>query len=451
MKTYKFFNRKHRNFINIAFFLFAVFLIAAALSFSNLESDSHPDEWPQWRGPHRDGVWHGTGIIDKFPDTGIKIKWRAPVAAGYSGPTVADGRVYVTDRITSPKEMERIHCFNWRSGEALWTFEYPCTYKIQFPLGPRASVLVDDGRAYSLGAMGSFYCFHAASGKVLWHKDLSGEYKIEMPAWGIASSPIVEGDLIITQIGGADGACLVAFDKRTGEEKWKALDDPASYSAPIIINQAGKRVLVCWTGANIVGLDPDSGHVYWKYPTEPSQMVVNIATPVFDRDRLFITHFLDGSWMLQVNQNKMSVKPIWRRVGRSARNTDGLHSIISTPLIQGDYIYGVDSYGEFRCLQAQNGERIWEDLSLVPKARWATIHMVRNGNKIWMFNELGELIICRLSPSGVTVLSRAQLIEPTSSNPQRDDGICWSHPAFAYKHVFARNDKELICASLAKE
>jgi outer membrane protein assembly factor BamB len=443
--------KKHPNFINATVFLPIAFLILVTLSWAYLVSDSHSNEWPQWRGPNRDGVWNETGIIDKFPDTGIKVEWSAPVAAGYSGPTVADGRVYVTDRITSPEEMERVHCFDWENGKALWTFEYPCTYKIQFPLGPRASVSIDDGRAYSLGAMGDFYCFDAASGKVLWHKNLKNEYRIEMPIWGIAASPIVEGNLIIVQVGGADGACLVAFDKRTGEEKWKAIDDPASYSSPIIINEAGKRVLVCWTGAHVAGLDPGSGHVYWKYPTPPSQMVVNITTPVFSNDRLFVSNFLDGSWMLQVDQNEMSVEKVWHRVGRSERNTDSLHSIISTPLIQGDYIYGVDSYGELRCLQAQNGDRIWEDLSLVPKARWATVHMVRNENNIWAFNELGELIICELSPSGLTVLSRAQLIEPTSANPQRDGGICWVHPAYAYKHVFARNDKELICASLAKE
>ena len=144
--------KKHRNFINRTAFLPIAFLILVTLSYAHLLSDSRSNEWPQWRGPDRDGVWNETGIIDKFPDTGIKVEWSAPVAAGYSGPTVADGRVYVTDRITSPEEMERVHCFDWENGKVLWTFEYPCAYKIQFPLGPRASVSIDDGRAYSLGA-----------------------------------------------------------------------------------------------------------------------------------------------------------------------------------------------------------------------------------------------------------------------------------------------------------
>ena len=125
--------------------------------------------------------------------------------------------------------------------------------------------------------------------------------------------------------------------------------------------------------------------------------------------------------------------------------------MISTPCMEGDYVYGVDSYGELRCLDARNGDRIWEDLTAVPKARWATIHMVRNGRRMWMFNERGELMIGTLSPKGFHEISRAKLIEPTTEQLGQRNGVCWSHPAFAYKHVFARNDRELVCASLATE
>jgi len=125
---------------------------------------------------------------------------------------------------------------------------------------------------------------------------------------------------------------------------------------------------------------------------------------------------------------------------------------MATPLLQGDYVYGVDSYGELRCLQANNGDRIWEDLTATPKERWSNIHMVQNGKRVWMFNELGELIISELSPEGFNEISRAKLIEPTEGQLERDGkGVCWSHPAFANKHVFARNDNELVCASLAAE
>ena len=146
-----------------------------------------------------------------------------------------------------------------QTGKKLWTHQYDCDYTVQYVAGPRASVTIDDGRAYALGTMGHLHCCDAADGKMLWAKDLNDEYKIRMPIWGIAASPLVEKDLVIVQIGGEPNACLVAFDKRSGEERWRALPDRASYSAPIMIEQAGKRVLVCWTGDNVVGLDPASG------------------------------------------------------------------------------------------------------------------------------------------------------------------------------------------------
>jgi hypothetical protein len=152
--------------------------------------------------------------------------------------------------------------------------------------------------------------------------------------------------------------------------------------------------------------------------------------------------------MLRLHQDALTVEPIWRRRGLSERETDALHCMINTPLFDGDYLYGVDSYGELRCLDARTGDRIWEDQTATPRARWSNIHMVRNGQRIWMFNERGELIIAQLSPQGFQEISRAWLIEPTTDQLRQRNGVCWSHPAFADRHIFARNDRELVCASL---
>jgi outer membrane protein assembly factor BamB len=410
------------------------------------------DDWPQWRGPNRDGVWRETGIVERFESPEIKVRWRVAIASGYSGPTVADGRVYVTDRVVEPEQIERVHCFDWETGQRIWSHSYPCEYRnVSYEAGPRAAVTIDQGRAYSLGTMGHFFCFDAADGTVLWSKDLGSDYRIRMPIWGISSAPLVEGDLVVVQIGGEDGACLVAFDKKTGSERWKALDDQASYSAPIVIEQAGHRVLVCWTGDRVVGLNPQSGELYWEHPFTPSRMVLAIASPVVEQNRVFVTAFYDGSLMLRLDPHRLSVEPVWRRKGPDEKNTDSLHSIISTPYLEGDYIYGVDSYGELRCLEADTGNRLWESLEATPKARWSNIHFVKNADRVWMFNERGELIISRLSPDGFQEISRAKLIEPTLDQLRQRGGVCWSHPAFAYQHVFARNDKELVCASLAQE
>jgi len=363
---------------------------------------------------------------------------------------VADGRVYVTDRLRGTEEVERIHCIDFESGRILWTHEYNCRYEgVAYTAGPRASVVIEDGRAYALGTMGHLYCYDAESGVVLWRKTPGRDYVVRVPIWGVAAAPLVEDDLLIVQLGASDGGCIIALDKKTGREAWRALEDEASYSAPIVVEHAGHRVLVCWTGSNVAGLDPISGQIFWQYPFEPTRMIIAVPTPVVQGDRLFLTSFYDGSLMLRLLQEEPWVEKIWRRQGRSERNTDALHSMISTPYMDGDYIYGVDSYGELRCLDARTGNRLWEDLSVVPRARWANVHLVRNGDRVWMFNELGELIIATLSPDGFHEISRAKLIEPTTEQLQQRGGVCWSHPAFAYRHVFVRNDREVVCASLA--
>jgi len=386
--------------------------------------------------------------LEAFPKPQLELRWRVPISAGYTGPTVADGRVYVMDRQTEPAQVERVLCFDWKTGEKLWAHTYPCVYEVSYPAGPRASVSISDGRAYALGTMGHLHSLDAARGTVLWAKDLRKQYKARAPIWGISASPLVDGELVIVQAGGADGACVVAFDRRTGEERWRSLDDQASYSAPVIIEQAGRRVLVCWTGGSVAGLEPASGKVLWRYPFQRSRMVINVPTPVVDGDRLFVSSFYDGSLMLRLRQDVPAVERLWARRGPSEVKTDALHAMISTPLLDGDYVYGVDSYGELRCLEAKRGDRVWEDLTAVPKARWATIHMVRNGRRTWMFNERGELIIAELSPRGFHEISRAKLLDPTTGQLSQRGGVCWSHPAFAHRHVFARNDRELVCASL---
>ena len=407
------------------------------------------DDWPQWRGPRRDGVWRETGLVGSFPPGQLKLRWSSPIGPGYSGPTVAGERVYVTDRQKTPKQIERVLCFDWKTGKRLWAHSYDCRYRVGYPLGPRASVTVDDGRAYALGTMGHFHCLDAATGAVIWKRDLNTEYRIRMPMWGIAASPLVDGDRVVLQIGGADGACVVALDKTTGEEKWRALKDRASYSSPILIEQAGRRVLVCWTADSVAGLDPATGKVYWQHPFKPAGWRMNVHTPIVDGGRLFVTSFFDGSLLLRLAKDEVKVEQIWRRRGESERNTDSLHSTIGTAHMSGEYIYGIGSYGQLRCLKAANGDRVWEDKTITRQARWSTIHMVRNGERMWIFNELGELILAELSPTGCKQISRAKLIEPTSPPGRRKDKVCWMHPAFAYRHVFARNDRELVCASLA--
>lgn len=428
----------------------SVHCLAAAFLFSILATESPADDWPQWRGPNRDGVWRETGLIDKFDTSQIELKWRAPVGSGYCGPTVADGRVYVMDLQNEPEQGERVLCFDASSGEPLWQFFYECPYRdVKYPAGPRACVTLDEGRAFALGAKGHFHCLDARTGELHWKKTPGRDYEVDVPIWGVASAPLVVDDLVIAQVGATDGACLIAWEKSTGRRRWQALDDRASYSAPILIEQAGQTVLVCWTGENLAGLDPRDGTVHWKVPFKAAKMIINVPTPVVDANRIFLTAFYDGAMMVGLASDELAAEKLWRRRGFSEKQTDALHSMIVTPIFDGDYVYGVDSYGELRCLEAATGDRVWEDQTAVPRARWSNIHMIQNGDRVWMFNERGELLIARLSPDGFEEISRAKLIEPTMAQLRQRGGVCWSHPAFAQKCIFARNDEELVCADLS--
>src|SRR5262245_5632829 len=423
----------------------------AAIAWSPLLAAVSADDWPQWRGTNRDGVWRETGIVQKFGSSKLTPKWRVEIGSGYCGPTVANGRVYLTDRITKPTERERVHCFNEKTGSSLWSHEYDCPYgRIGYPAGPRASVTVHQGKAYALGATGRLHVFDAINGTILWHKDLDEQYSIDMPVWGIAAAPLIHDNLVVLHIGG-HGACVVALNKDTGDEAWRALNDRAQYTAPIIVQQGGQPVVLCWTGDSVAGLAASTGKVLWRYSWRPVKMPIGIATPIIDGDRVFFTSFYDGALLLRLLKDKPDIEKLWQISGRDEKNTEALHSIISTPVFENGYIYGVDSYGELRCLDARDGSRLWEDKTAVPTARWSTIHFVKNGGRYFLFNERGELIIAKLSPKGYDEISRAKLIEPTMDQLRERGGVCWSHPAFANKHIFARNDKELVCASLAAE
>jgi outer membrane protein assembly factor BamB len=414
------------------------------------------EDWPQWRGPERNGLWREDGVTAKLPAE-LPRKWTAPLGPGYSGPTVANGRVYVTDRQTKPTEGERILCFDEGTGKPLWKVEYPAPYgSIGYQAGPRASVTVDDGLAFALGATGVLHCLDASSGEIRWKRDLAADYEIEMPIWGIAGAPLVYKDLVVLHIGGKE-ACVVALHRKTGEHAWKALNDRAQYTAPVLVKQAGKDVVLVWTGDSVAGVDAADGQVYWRYPWKPRNMPIGIATPVIEGDLVFFTSFYDGSLMLRLTEQggQPAFEKVWQIAGRDERNTEALHSIISTPVMREGYIYGADSYGELRCLDAKTGERIWEDLTATPKARWSNIHFVERatGGKLqetWLFNERGELLTGQLSPKGFTEISRGKLIEPTQEQLRQRGGVSWSHPAFANRCVFIRNDKELVCASLAE-
>jgi outer membrane protein assembly factor BamB len=423
----------------------------------------YADDWPQWLGPKRDGVWRENGIIiEKFPESGLKVKWRVPVHAGYSGPAVSGGRVYLTDRKAGTNSgrdpfqrgvipgNERVLCLNEADGKVVWQHEYDCPYNVSYPSGPRATPLIHDGKVYTLGTEGNLFCFNAVDGKVVWSREFKKDFAIDTPLWGFSAHPLIDGDKLICLVGGSNSVA-VAFDRNTGKELWRALGaKEPGYSPPMIYSVGKTRQLIIWHPESINSLDPETGKVYWSHPF-PVRSGLSVPTPRVQDDLLFITSFYNGPIMLRLDRDKPAASVVWRGKSTSERNTDGLHSIMPTPFIDGDHIYGVCSYGQLRCLKTATGERVWETFAATTgdkEVRWANAFLIRHGDRFFLHNEKGDLIIARLTPKGYEEISRAKLVEPTNTAAGRD--VVWSHPAFANRCVYARNDKELVCASLAE-
>ena len=440
-------------------------LFAALTCFLAFARCSRADDWPQWLGPERDGVWRESGIIEKFPEGGAPVRWRVEVGGGYAGPAVAEGKVFVFDRqltpgTANPKDpfargqipgVERVLCFDQKDGHSLWKFSYDCPYTMSYSSGPRATPLVHDGKVYVLGGEGNLHCLQASDGSVVWSVDFKKEFGAVTATWGFACNPLLDGNRLVCVVGGTN-ATVAAFDSATGRTIWTALaDKDPGYSSPMIYQVGQTRHLIVWTGRGLYSLNPETGGTNWSEPFL-ARMGLVVATPRFDGHRLFVTSFYDGALMLRLDPEKTAPTELWRSEKHSEMNTDALHAIICTPVFDGDYIYGVCSYGQLRCIKAKDGERVWETFeATVPSGiatRWANAFLIRNGERYFIFGEQGDLIIAQLTPQGYSETSRMHLIDPIDHSPGR--AVVWSHPAFAGRSVFARNDKELVAVSLAK-
>jgi outer membrane protein assembly factor BamB len=423
------------------------------------------DDWPQWLGPQRDGVWRETGILEKFPEAGPKLRWRTPIGAGYAGPSVAKGRVFIHDRVLKASDpsrkntsqrgiiqgVERVLCLNEADGKILWQHEYDCPYDLAYAAGPRATPTVDGNRVFTFGAEANLMCFDTVSGKVLWSRELKKDYNARTPMWGFAGQLLVDGQKLICLVGG-ENSVAVALDKGTGKELWRALSaKEPGYTAPMIYDAGGQRQLIIWHPESLNSLNPETGKVHWSEPfTVRSGLTA--PTPRKDGDKLLITAFYNGPMLMKLDATKPAASVVWRGTSNSERNTDKLHSIIATPFIEGGHIYGVCSYGQLRCLRLDTGERVWETLAATTggkEDRWATTFIVKHGNRFFLPNENGDLIIARLTPKGYDEVGRFHMLEPTNTDPRRE--VVWSHPAFANRSIYARNDKEIVCYSLAVE
>jgi outer membrane protein assembly factor BamB len=367
--------------------------------------------------------------------------------------------------------VERVLCLDDATGAVVWKHEYDCDYAISFPSGPRTTPLVAGGKVYTLGAMGDLLCLDADSGKVAWSVNLPERYGDPqkphrgVPLWGYAASPLLDGDRIIT-LGGDDGSVVVALNKNTGKEVWRALSSfSIGYCPPVIYTVGKTRQLIIWHPEAVCGLDPETGKLFWEAPFRLHQSALAIPMPQFDGKHLFITSFYNSALMLALDTDKPAATVLWQGQGKSEKpdRTATLHSIMPTPIFKDGYIYGIDSYGELRCLKAETGDRIWtalgvtkplkdgkrDESKLTEANRWNNAFLTPQGDRCFLFNEAGELVIAKLEPSGYTEIDRAKIIEPDNVMPNRK--VVWSQPAYAHQSVYVRNDRELVCVSLEKK
>jgi outer membrane protein assembly factor BamB len=432
-------------------------ILCIALLIAGAMPHLRADDWPEWRGKGRLGVWNETGLVETLPAS-LAVKWRVPINRGYSGPSVADGRVFVTDarRTVGDRVVERVLALDENTGKTLWSKEWETDYSAMVDVwanGPVATPTVDGDRVYVVGRMADLLALNVADGRVLWQKNYEKDFGMIVPLYGTTSAPIVDGDRLITLVGGTDNANFVAFNKLTGEEIWRArsADPEPGYAQPTIIEAGGVRQLIAWDPNAVSGLDPVTGKMYWEVPFTV-QLALTIATPAHSGPYLFVTSHYSGARMLKLDETKPGATLLW---SNDTRNEDTINPATSTPVIQGDYLYGLSSYGTLRCLELATGKVIWETQALTKeKVQYTSAYFVRNGDRYFINNDRGELVIAKLSPKGYEEISRTTLITPT--HPQirrRASGLVahWSQPAYANRHLITRSDTEIVRVSLAKE
>lgn len=421
------------------------------------------DDWPQWMGPNRDDVWAETGIIEAFPEGGPKVLWRTPIHGGFAGPAVVGNKVYVTDYARTAGDakpaptkrnalqgMERVLCLDARTGEEIWKHEHECDYTISYPAGPRCTPTVDEGRVFTLGAMGDLFCLDAESGKVIWSKNLPQAYGAQVPLWGYAGHPLVYKNLLICTAGG-QGSTVVALDKKTGEEVWKSLTTPEiGYSPPTLIEAGGVTQLLIFHGGGLSSLNPDNGQPYWSEALRTAYSMA-IMAPRHDGEYLFAGGHNRKSIGLKLDKAQPAVTKVWQ----GSRDI-GLAPVSGTPFVEDGVAYGIDCDGIFRAVRIATGEQLWGTSKPVNGqdsdrrgAREGATFVTKNGDRFFIFGENGDLVIARLTPEKYDEISRTKLLEPVGVGLGRS--VVWSHPAYAQRCIFARNDQEIVCVSLAAE
>jgi outer membrane protein assembly factor BamB len=381
-------------------------------------------EWPQFRGPHRDGVAPASHLVRTWPASGPRLLWRVPIGEGYSHLTVAEGRVYT---LFGANGNENLAAFDAASGRQLWVRRTDSELMNDQGNGPRSTPTYDAGTLYVQSAQGQLLAVAAANGKVLWSHDLGREFGGRLPTWGSASSPLVEGNLLLVAVGGAGGHGAMAFDKHSGKVVWAALDEKPGYASPVALTAAGVRQAVFFTGGAIAGVAVADGRVLWRVPWQ-TDWDVNAATPLFlAPDKLFVSSGYDtGSAVFQIRGNgrQMSVAQVWQ--------SRGLKNQFSSSVLAGDHLYGFDN-GTFKCVKAQTGEERWKQRGLGHGS------VILADGLLLVLSESGKLVLADATPDAYRERASFQALT----------GRCWTGPSLVGGKLFLRNGETMEAFDLA--
>jgi outer membrane protein assembly factor BamB len=394
-------------------------------------------DWPQWRGPERDGVAPGFKLPAKWPAE-PKPKWKATVGEGYSGPAIAGGKVFILGKLDGK---ERCLCFDANTGNELWKIEYPEQFQAPDPTagkGPNSTPTVDRDRVYMLGLGGQFHCIEIATGKVLWKHDCMKEYwgvevqeemGLKVDAWfpvcGASASALVDGEQVIVPIGGKKAGTFTAFDRKTGEIVWKALEERSSYASPIIRSPGGVKQIIGFTGLRMVGLDYKTHKVLWDHPMK-TRFEQTIISPVVWRDLVIICGEARTTVALRIieENGKVRAEPAWK--------TDDLRTYLTTPVVFGDHLVGHDMRtNRLACINLSTGETAWTS----PRVPGKYHSIVVAGNAILVLNSEGELYGFEATPKECVELGKWKVA----------DKVTWSYLGVADNRLYVKDKDTLYC------
>lgn len=393
---------------------------------------STAEDWPRWRGPRGDGTWHGPKLPEKWPESGLKPRWKVPIGGGYSGVTVVEQRVFVMDRQKEP-ETERVFCFDADSGQQIWKHEYPVTYgKLDYGSGPRAAPTWHDGKLFTVGALGECRCLDAMTGERVWSVNYLSDLNGKSQEWGFAGSALIDGDNVVVQPGGKDEHSIAALNRHTGKTVWQSHSDAAGYATPMIVTHNERRQLICWTPSHIRGLDPATGKPFWQMPYEITYGVA-IAEPIFQEGMVLVCGYWNGSKAIRLGAQPEQAELAWEE-------NKFLRGLMSQPLSRDGHVYLLDKQYGLTCFELKTSTKLWDDDNqMTPRGRnpHASLVWLGDADRAIILNSEGDLILARLNATGYHEQSRSNII-----------GFTWAHPAFAGSRVYARSDTELVCVPL---